>query len=93
TAGARPGAGEAVRRAGVSDAPAGRRFVQVGTFGVAANARRTAERIAGLGLPVRVVGASGYRVVLAGPFEAAGDLRGALDAARGAGFGDAFLRD
>ncbi|REC58783.1 SPOR domain-containing protein [Rhodosalinus sediminis] len=92
-AGARPAAGEAAVRAGVSDAPSGRRFVQVGTFGVAANARRTAERIAGLGLPVRVVRASGYRVVLAGPFEAAGDLRGTLDAARGAGFGDAFLRD
>jgi cell division septation protein DedD len=71
-------------------------FVQVGSFGVPANARRAEARLAALGLPVRTVrAASGGRmleIVRAGPFASTAEAQAALEAARAAGFGDAILR-
>lgn len=74
----------------------GRYFVQVGTFGEAANAARTALRLQGLGLPVAKsrITSNGrqLQIVLAGPFGDAGAANAALTAARRSGFGDAFIR-
>lgn len=77
-------------------AAAGKKYVQVGTFGVPSNAQRTAQRLQRSGLPVRIgqysKGGKNYQVVLAGPFASQTRLGQALKAVRGAGFGDAFLR-
>jgi hypothetical protein len=77
-------------------ASGGRLFVQVGSFGVAANADGASARLAGLGLPVARsngrIGGKAVQVVLAGPFGSAAEAQAALSAARGAGFGDAFVR-
>jgi hypothetical protein len=71
-------------------------YVQVGTFGQPANASATAARLAGLGLPVArqkiSKGGKALQIVLAGPFGSPSDAQFALRAARGAGFGDAFVR-
>ncbi len=76
-------------------APAKGRFVQVGTFGVEANAQRTASRLKSMGMPARLgrltKGGKTYRIVLAGPF-APNQLGAALNKARSAGFSDAFVR-
>jgi hypothetical protein len=75
---------------------AGRYFVQVGTFGEAANAARTASRLQGLGLPVAKLRITSngrqLQIVMAGPFGDAGAANAALSAARRSGFGDAFIR-
>ena len=72
-----------------------KRYVQVGMFGVPANAQRAAQRVQAAGLPARMGrmsrGGKSYKVVLAGPF-APNQLRAALGRARKAGFSDAFLR-
>lgn len=77
-------------------ASGGRIFVQVGSFGVASNAEGASARLAGLGLPVArskgSIGGKAVQVVLAGPFGSAAEAQAALRAARGAGFGDAFIR-
>lgn len=77
-------------------AASGRYFVQVGTFGVAANAKSTAARLSGLGLPVAASkisrGGKPLQIVMAGPFGSAAQAKAALSAARRAGFGDAFIR-
>jgi len=77
-------------------ATGGRLFVQVGSFGVPANADGASARLAGLGLPVARsngrIGGKAVQVVLAGPFGSAAEAQAALRAARGAGFGDAFVR-
>lgn len=77
-------------------AAGGHRFVQVGTFGVQANAQRTAARLQSMGLPVRLSrltrGGKSYQVVLAGPFAHEAELRSALGTAHRAGFADAFPR-
>lgn len=71
-------------------------YIQVGTFGVPANAEGAAARLSGLGLPVArgKITSSGkpMTIVLAGPFGSAADAQAALAMARGAGFGDAFIR-
>lgn len=71
-------------------------FVQVGTFGVPANAQRSAARLQQAGLPVQTSsfrkGGKSYQVVFAGPFGNSNDLAQALHTARQAGFRDAFLR-
>jgi hypothetical protein len=71
-------------------------FVQVGSFGVPANARRAEARLAALGLPVRTVrgtvAGKAVEVVRAGPFATGEAAQAALQAARAAGFGDAILR-
>ncbi|UYV36662.1 SPOR domain-containing protein [Rhodobacteraceae bacterium D3-12] len=71
------------------------RYVQVGTFGVEANARNSALRLKRIGLPARlgklVKGGKTYRIVIAGPF-APNQIGTALKKARSAGFRDAFVR-
>ncbi len=71
-------------------------FVQVGLFGVPANAQGAAARLSGLGMPVRVAKASqggrALQSVMAGPFASAAEAQAALSAIRRAGFGDAYLR-
>lgn len=71
------------------------RFIQVGTFGEAANAKRTAGRLQAAGLPVRTQnitrGGKALTIVMAGPL--AGDaLNAGVRKARAMGFGDAFVR-
>ena len=65
-------------------------------FGSEANARNSAARLQGLGLPVRVgtyqKAGKSYKIVLAGPFSNASGLSAGLSAARRAGFSDAFTR-
>lgn len=77
----------------VSSRAAGGSFVQVGTYGVPDNARNVARRMEAMGYPVRSrsVG-GGLQVVMAGPFDDDAATRRALNALRGAGFGDAFVR-
>ena len=71
-------------------------LVQVGTFGVPANADGAAARLAALGLPVAkgktTKGGKTLQIVFAGPFGSAAAAQSALSAARKAGFSDAFLR-
>ncbi|MGB1235853.1 MAG: SPOR domain-containing protein, partial [Planktomarina sp.] len=75
-----------------SSAGSDHRYVQVGTFGVAANAQRSARRLQNMGLPARIQGAGGHSIVLAGPFTSRNGLQSALNTARRNGFGDAFTR-
>lgn len=74
----------------------GRFYVQVGTFGEAANAARTASRLQAMGLPVaksRITSKGRQlQIVLAGPFRDSGSASAALSQARRSGFGDAFIR-
>lgn len=80
-------------RAATPKAAGGRFYVQVGSFGVAANADGTAARLKAAGLPVARGKAKGgaLTVILAGPFASDADARAALSAARGMGFGDARI--
>jgi len=70
--------------------------VQVGIFGEAANAARTASRLQAMGLPVaksRITSKGRQlQIVLAGPFRDSGSASAALSQARRSGFGDAFIR-
>ena len=74
----------------------GHRFVQVGTFADPANADRTAARLQAIGLPIGFANitrnGTAMRIVAAGPFADATSLQAALQAARAAGFSDAFTR-
>lgn len=71
-------------------------YIQVGTFGVPANADGAASRLQGAGLPVArakiTSGGKAMQIVLAGPFSTAEDAQVALSMARRVGFGDAFIR-
>lgn len=71
---------------------AGGRYVQVGSFGVPANAAGAAARLAAAGLPVARGQSRGLVVVMAGPFATQADVASALQSARAAGFSDAFVR-
>ncbi|WP_194094267.1 SPOR domain-containing protein [Marivivens aquimaris] len=72
------------------------RFVQVGTYAVAANAQAAMARLQSMGYPVSngTVRSNGKNmtVVAAGPFSNAAALRGALQSVRAAGYADAFTR-
>jgi cell division protein FtsN len=85
-----------VERAVQQPSAAGRFFVQVGSFGVPANAEGAAARLSALGLPVARakgrIGGKAVQVVMAGPFASTGEAQVALRSARGAGFGDAFVK-
>lgn len=74
----------------------GNLWVQVGTFGVKANAAGAAQTLAALGLPTaksRITkGGKALEIVLAGPFGSTAEAKAALSQARNAGFGDAILR-
>ncbi|MGB8811676.1 MAG: SPOR domain-containing protein [Paracoccaceae bacterium] len=80
----------------VAPATQGKFYVQVGTFGVPANAEGAKTRLRSAGLPVGTAKISKagkpLQIVLAGPFADSGSAQAALSAARGAGFGDAFIR-
>lgn len=71
-------------------------YVQVGTFGVAANARATISRLQAQGMPVATgqatSGGRQVQVVLAGPFSSRAELSAALGAARALGYSDAYIR-
>lgn len=76
--------------------PAARgRFIQVGTFGVIANANKTAARLKAAGMPVQMgkytKNGKEFRIVLAGPIVGT-QIKSALAHARRAGFRDAFIR-
>lgn len=72
------------------------RFVQVGAFRNPANVRAAVARLTRAGLPVKLgvstSGKSQTQLVLVGPFARQDALTSALNRARKAGFGDAFLR-
>lgn len=76
--------------------PSGARLVQVGTFGNPANAQRTAQRVANMGLPARIAkvrrNGKTYMVVQSGPFADGQNTARALQKLRGAGYSDAFAR-
>ncbi|VDC30345.1 SPOR domain-containing protein [Pseudogemmobacter humi] len=72
-------------------AKAARIFVQVGAFGVPANAEGTIGRLGALGLPMARGKAGALQVVYAGPFASAAEAKAALAAVRGAGFPDAVI--
>lgn len=88
----------AARVAAPAAAPAagGSFYVQVGTFAQPANADGARARLRGAGLRVGTAkiskGGTAMQIVLAGPFGDRGAAQAALSAARGAGFGDAFIR-
>ena len=71
-------------------------WVQIGTFGVPANAAGAAAQLQALGLPVAKSklsrGGKALQIVMAGPFGTGADAQAALRIARGAGFGDAYIR-
>ncbi len=77
-------------------ASAGTFYIQVGTFGVAANAEGTKARVRAAGLPIGTSnitkGGKALQIVFAGPFNDSGSAVSALGALRGAGFADAFIR-
>lgn len=81
----------------VAPAATSNRFVQVGTFANASSAQSTGQRFMAMGLPVGLAtttrnGAT-YKVVVLGPFGSASELNRGLQAAQGAGFGDAYARN
>ena len=73
------------------------RFVQVGSFGDHANADRLAGQFRARGWPVTFAnttrGGTAIKIVILGPFAQASQLQTGLQAARAAGFGDAFTRN
>lgn len=77
-------------------APAGVRYVQVGTFGVPSNADKSIARLSAMGMPVssQMLTRNGKRLkmVLAGPFATPQQTLQALGQARSVGYGDAFAR-
>lgn len=73
------------------------RFVQVGSFGDHGNADRLASQFQARGWPVTFAnttrGGKAIKIVILGPFAQASQLQTGLQAARAAGFGDAFTRN
>jgi len=71
-------------------------YVQVGTFGVPANADGARGRLRSAGLPVGTAritkGGKALQIIVAGPYGDAAAAQAALLVARGAGFKDAFVR-
>jgi len=84
-------------RLSTASRPARQRYVQVGAFAVAENARRTAQRLTGMGLPAGqgqvVARGTPLTVVFAGPFNEQARLDQALARLRQAGFTEVFLRN
>lgn len=80
----------------VGEKASGALYVQVGSFGLPANAKGASLQLRGLGLPVatRAITRKGkaLQIVYAGPFSTQNDAGAALAKARRAGFNDAFIR-
>lgn len=91
-----PEATPARRAPATQSATSAGRYIQVGAFGVASNARGSVARLNNAGLPALArpmrSGGKVLQVVMAGPFASTGEARAALGKARAAGFGDAFIR-
>jgi hypothetical protein len=96
-----PAAQRASGRVSTKGAPqagtaASHRYVQLGLFGLPANAEAAKARLRALGLPVAVARTRSkgreVQIVFAGPFRTQAQLNSALGAVRKAGYGDAFLR-
>lgn len=85
-----------VARQAVQVAPAGLRYVQVGTFGVPSNADKSIARLSAMGMPVssQILTRNGkpLKMVLAGPFATPQQTLQALGQARSVGYSDAFAR-
>ena len=80
-------------RAAMATEPAGATggaFVQIGAFGDPANAERAIATLNGLGLPVSVGVGGRLKVILAGPFASAAEVRDAVALARRNGYPDAY---
>jgi cell division septation protein DedD len=79
-----------------ASAAGGSYYVQVGAFGEPSNAQGATARLEALGLPVSKGKFTSHgkllQVVYAGPFASGADAQAALNAARGNGFSDAFIR-
>ena len=77
--------------------PVSGRFVQVGSFGVAANAAKAAAGLQAAGLQVQMSSMTRngktLQIVLAGPFDTAAALSAGLAKTRASGFADAFARN
>ena len=69
------------------------RFVQVGSYGEAANAERAAARLRAMGMQVARGQSGGLQVVATGPYAEGAPLAQALGAVRAAGYRDAFTRN
>lgn len=73
--------------AAASPALAGKRFVQIGTYGNPSNARRAAQNVARMGMAARIGkhsrGGKTYMTVQAGPFRSAGAVQSAMNRLRG----------
>ena len=71
-------------------------YVQIGSFGVPANAQSAISRLQSRSLPVAqaraTAGGQALQIVLAGPFASSAELGAALNAARALGYSDAFVR-
>ena len=80
----------------VTSVPAGHRYVQIGTFSTENKARTAASRLKSMGLPARLgsyqKAGKVYRVVLTGPFGSPSQLAAGLNAARRAGYPNAYTR-
>lgn len=68
------------------------RFIQIGSFGVAGNAKSTARKFHKMGLPVSMAKSGNQSILYLGPFTSNSDLRVGMNAARSAGFNDAFIK-
>lgn len=80
-----------------SQALAGKRYVQVGTYANPANAQAAAQKVVRLGMPARIgkhrKGGKSYMTVQAGPFNGSKAMQTAMGRLRGAGYRDAFARN
>ncbi|MEM6307756.1 MAG: SPOR domain-containing protein, partial [Pseudomonadota bacterium] len=66
-------------------------YVQVATFGVPANATRSANRLQAAGLPAQIRAKGRFSVLRVGPFSSASSAQSALIQVRQSGFSDAFV--
>ena len=77
-------------------AASGNTYIQIGSFGVPANANGAAARLTALGLPVSTSsatrGGKALQTVFAGPFWSNAAAQAALISVHNAGFADAFIR-
>ena len=77
-------------------AASGNTYIQIGSFGVPANANGAAARLTALGLPVSTSsatrGGKALQTVFAGPFGSNAAAQAALISVHNAGFADAFIR-